>query len=261
MERVAFLIEETGERIGCLLNPASFAVRRHAGVHPRRSIAGQLSGAGLTDDPLLFTGGGHTEPQLDLLFDVSLSGTPPTSTDVRDFTGPLSRLAENANAPDRSGRPPVVRFVWGKSWNVPGVVATVAERFERFDAGGTPQRCWLRMRLVRVTEQQTTPSGTDPGLPGELLPTETPTAPTSPTGVVVHEVIGAGPDTSDATDASGEEAAPTSGERLDEIASRYYGNPALWKLLAELNDIDDPLHVPPGTLLRIPPLPGGGTPT
>jgi hypothetical protein len=162
MERVAFLIEDTGERIGCLLNPASFAVRRHAGVHSRRSLGGQLSGAGLTDDPLLFTGGGYTELQLDLLFDVSLSGPPPTSTDVRDFTGPLSRLAENASAPDRYGRPPLVRFVWGKSWNVPGVVAAVAERFEQFDSGGTPQRSWLRMRLVRVTEPPTTCSASCP---------------------------------------------------------------------------------------------------
>ncbi len=37
MERVAFLIEETGERIGCLLNPDSLVIRRSAGVQPRRS--------------------------------------------------------------------------------------------------------------------------------------------------------------------------------------------------------------------------------
>jgi hypothetical protein len=260
MERVAFLIEDTGERIGCLLNPSSFAVRRHAGIHPRRSLGGQLSGAGLTDDPLLFTGGGYTELQLDLLFDVSLAGAPPTSTDVRDFTGPLSRLAENAGAPDRYGRPPLVRFVWGKSWNVPGVVVAVAERFEQFDAGGNPRRSWLRLRLVRVTEPPTPPADAG-GAPGVLLQAGGTTAPASPADVVVHEVVGAGPDADQASDANGEEAAPISGERLDEIASRYYGNPALWKLLAELNNIDDPLHLPPGSLLRIPPLPGGGTPT
>ena len=32
MERVAFLIEETGERIACLLNPESLVVRRIAGA-------------------------------------------------------------------------------------------------------------------------------------------------------------------------------------------------------------------------------------
>jgi hypothetical protein len=61
MERVAFLIEETGERIVCLLNPESVVVRRTAGVRPRRSIGGSLAGSELADDALLFTGGGTTE--------------------------------------------------------------------------------------------------------------------------------------------------------------------------------------------------------
>src|SRR5258705_11247155 len=68
MERVAFLIDATGERIDCLLNPETFEVSRLAGVRPRGSASGQLVGAGLADDPLLFTGGGRTEMTLDLLF-------------------------------------------------------------------------------------------------------------------------------------------------------------------------------------------------
>jgi hypothetical protein len=55
MERVAFLIEDTGQRIGCLLNPESLVVRRTAGVQPRRSAGGALTGTSLPDDPLLFT--------------------------------------------------------------------------------------------------------------------------------------------------------------------------------------------------------------
>lgn len=35
MERVAFLIEPTGERLGCLLNPESVILRRAAGLQPR----------------------------------------------------------------------------------------------------------------------------------------------------------------------------------------------------------------------------------
>ena len=60
MERVAFLIEDTNERLSCLLNPENLVVRRIAGVQPRRSAAGQLTGVGLADDPLLYTGGGRT---------------------------------------------------------------------------------------------------------------------------------------------------------------------------------------------------------
>ncbi len=75
MERVAFLIEDTGERIGCLLNPESLVVRRQAGVRARRSAGGLVTGADLADDQLLYSGGGNTELTMNLLFDVSLAGS------------------------------------------------------------------------------------------------------------------------------------------------------------------------------------------
>jgi hypothetical protein len=139
MERVAFLIEETGERIVCLLNPESVVVRRTAGVRPRRSIGGSLAGSELADDALLFTGGGTTEMFFNLLFDVSLSETKTEVKDVRDLTSPLWKLAENSGESKTYGEPPRVRFVWGKSWNVSGVVAAVSERFDYFDMAGVPR--------------------------------------------------------------------------------------------------------------------------
>lgn len=190
MERIAFLLEETGERIDCLLNPESFVVRRVAGVQPRRSIGGPLTGAALTDDPLLYTGGGRTELTLDLLFDISLATGPTPLTDVRMLTQPLWNLAEN-RTDDNSGKPTLVRFIWGKAWNVPAVVAAVAERYEYFTPEGIPQRSWLRLRLVRVSEpgaEETpfedesfdfTPLPEEPTLPGseETALAENDTAP------------------------------------------------------------------------------------
>src|SRR5439155_10422244 len=86
MERVAFLVDATGERIDCLLHPESLEVRRLAGVRTRTSAGGQLVGAGLADDPLLFTGGGRTELVLDLLFDVELVEAAVAPHDVRELT-------------------------------------------------------------------------------------------------------------------------------------------------------------------------------
>lgn len=41
--------------------------------------------------------------------------------------------------------------------------------------------------------------------------------------------------------------------RLDLISNTYYGTPALWWVLAHVNDIVDPLvDAPPGTVIRIP---------
>jgi hypothetical protein len=159
MERVVFLVEDTGERLPCLLNPTNVVLRRVAGLRPRRSIGGALSGVGLNEDPLLFTGGGRTELEVDLLFDVSIPGASIDTEDVRELTRPLFALAENRRGVEGQARPPLVRFIWGKSWNVPGLVAAVAERLEQFSPTGIPRRSWLRLRLLRVDEPPAQPGG------------------------------------------------------------------------------------------------------
>lgn len=240
MERVAFLLESTGERIPCLLNPASVVVRRLAGIRTRESSSGPLTGATLKDDPLLYTGGGMTELLLDLLFDVSLVSEEPPVEDVRDLTRPLTDLAEGTEN-DGDGQIPKVRFVWGKSWNVLGVVTAVAERLEYFTAAGAPQRSWLRMRFLRITDDATTAS-TDEAQ--DLLPEDLPDEINVPHDQLdAHQVMGVG-DTPD----SG-----SSTERLDEIAAAHYGNPAYWRLIAAFNDIDDPWSTSAGQVLMIPP--------
>lgn len=236
MERVAFLVEETGTRLPCLLNPETVVVRRRAGVEARRSLAGQLTGSRLADDPLLFTGGGRTELDLDLLFDLSLAAPEPPLRDVRDLTRPLWELSENAVDPEGYGRPRRVRFVWGKAWNFPAVVSAVAERLEHFAGEGAPHRSWLRLRLVRSAERDDVVPAT-PSSPPPARLIEAAEA-VDPGDVRTHEVVGEG----------------DRGERLDDLAARYYGNPALWRLLAAVNGISDPPWVPPGRLLRIPSL-------
>jgi hypothetical protein len=232
MERVTFVVESTGERLGCLLNPESLQVTRNAGVLRRRTATGLLAGAGISDDPLLYAGGGRTHLVLDLLFDIGIAGSTIQTSDVRDLTRPLWDLAESTAA-SAGATPPVVRFLWGKSWNIPGVVTAVAERLEHFTPDGAPKRSWLRMRFVRVNEsaasEAATPQGTTPSLPGA-----------GPEGEIVHQVVGGGSD------------APGSGERLEDIAFLYYGDPSAWRLIAEANDIVDPSSVAPGTVLRIP---------
>ena len=137
MDRVAFLVEGEPDRLECLLNPETLVMRRVAGVRPRRSATGAFTGAGLSDDPVQFTGGGRTELDLDLLFDVSLSAASQRLDDIRDLTSRFWHLAEQARivqslGSENHGRLPVVRFVWGKSWNIPGLVVAVSERLDQF---------------------------------------------------------------------------------------------------------------------------------
>lgn len=248
MERVAFLIEATNERLGCLLNPASLVMQRIAGVQQRSSVGGQFTGSGLQDDPLLYTGGGRTMLELHLLFDVGLAGSSIQTNDVRDLTAPLWNLAENTQNAGGSRRPPLVRFVWGKSWNIPAIVAAVAERLEEFAADGVPQRSWLSMRLWRVSETPKELGGASTQLTHALSPADLDIAPGSvPAEQVQGHVVNAG-------------------ERLDTLAARYYPDqtaaqgPVSWRMLASFNDLQDPLHIPVGSVLQVPPptAKGGG---
>ncbi len=248
MERVAFLVEETGERIACLLNPESVVVRRQAGVRPLGVGVGRLTGVEAADEALLYTGGGRTELELDLLFDVSLAGSSLPVQDVRDLTHPLWQLAENVVG-EGYRRPPRVRFVWGKAWNVPAVVAAVAERLERFSPGGVPERSWLRLRLLRVVDRPGAATRETSSLP--VLPAAAP--PTSTTlflpegaerNLRFHQLRGGG---------------DGAGERLDQLAERYFGNPAMWRWIAAANAIADPLRPPANAVLAVPAPGGGGT--
>ena len=223
MEKVVLLVERTGAHLRCLLNPEQLEIRRSAGVVPRQSRSGALSGIGLSDDPLLYIGGGQTEFTLDLLFDVALAAQAPETPaldDVRTLTGPIWDLAETHGAVERYGRPPLLRLLWGSSWNLPGIVAAVSERLEEFTAQGKPRRSWLRLRLLRVDcaeRDQTTAAGPPP------VDMEEARRRIAGGERVRYEPI-------------------IRGERLDQIAAEHYGHSAYWPLLAELNGLDDPLR-------------------
>ncbi len=251
MERVAFLIEDTGARLDCLLNPESLVIRRRAGIKSRQSSGNVVTGSNMMDDSLLYTGGGCTWLELDLLFDISLAGSSIVSDDVRDLTRPLWDLTENTRRNADSGQPAACLLLWGK-WSFPGVVTAVAERLEYFTPDGTPRRSWLRMRLLRVIESALQEPNVTPSLlasgfvqslpsPAELVQE---TLATADAAVQVHETIGSGP---------GEEDEDYSiGERLDQLAFQYLGDASRWRELAIFNNIDDPMCIRSGLLLEIP---------
>lgn len=255
MEHVAFLLEDSGERLDCLLNPESVVLQRRAGIRTRESAGGLVAGSELSDNPVLCTGGGDTELTLDLLFDVSLAGSSIATEDVRDLTRPFWNLSENTRRREGYGRPPLVRFVWGKSWNLPTVVTAVAERLEYFTPGGIPGRSWLRMRLLRVQE----PSGADAArdqVPAPPLPeygSEDLLRLSERSEVL--EMAGGSP--------SGAEldTVMLSEQRLDQLAFWAYGDPSWWRWLAWLNGVADPLRIEAGQLLRIAPRSELGVPT
>lgn len=250
MERVAFLLERSGERISCLLNPENLEARRTAGVRTRLAGGGFLTGVARSEDPLIATGGGVTEYDLNLLFDVEVAreGRPATTPeygqgpaeddDVRALTRPLWDLTENAVAADGFAAPPTVRFIWGKSWNIPSVVLHVSERLERFNADGAPRRSWLSLRLRRVEDSEPRPA---------------PARPVTPQFEAPSDLDGGSVDQFPAVDMPVDnEGLPL--KRFDQMADDGYGDPALWPDIAAYNGVDDPLNVPEGTTIVLPSL-------
>jgi hypothetical protein len=217
---------------------------------------------------LLATGGGVTELVLDLLFDidlvetaapvapppvvdptqptlepgVALNALPPPMADVRELTRPLWNLSESVTGSARS-KLPILRFIWGRSWNLPAVVTDIAERFERFDQEGRPRRSFLRLRLRRVAEPDAEPvpdimSGEQRGSVTPFF--ELPGGPFGPDDEGVERI-------ELPVDENGLPSVS-----LDQLAARILGDAAQWRAIAAFNDIDDPLHLEAGTLIAVP---------
>jgi Contractile injection system tube protein len=244
MERVIFVVEGSGERISCLLNPETLVFRRQAGLRTRTDVTGAVTGHAMSDDPVVATGGGRTEFDLDLLFDTAIdqelnpaSETGPILADVRELTRPIWNLAENAQSADRYGGPAAVRFIWGRSWNILGAVTTVSEKLERFSPDGEPQRSWMRLRLRRLSEAPQSAS---------VAPSVTP------------QYEAPSPRAQQSLQKSTAVDVPVDSDgmpqlRLDQLAANRYGDPSFWRVIAAFNGIDNPLELPAGTVLRLPP--------
>ena len=170
-----------------------------------------------------------------MVFDVALVESRTAPHDVRDLTARLWNLAENSAQQLGSARPPLVRLVWGKSWNVPGVIAAIAERFDAFGATGAPGRSWMRLKLVRVNEPQHT---TARDFDEELRATETASSTVAPAAV---QALG-----------DGTPGAGGTGVRIDLLAVDALGSPMRWRELAESNGVDNPFDVTPGSVLAVP---------
>lgn len=234
MERVEFLIEETHQRVPCLLNPETLIIERSTGI---QRVGGQLVSYKLTDDPVHYSGRGSTSFQLQLLFDVNLPDLFISTRDVRDLTQPLWQLTEYVRADAMFDELPRIRFIWGRVWNIRVVISLISQQFENMSRSGIPERALLTMSLLRVSDEVNQPKTASPIHP--TLKDLTPAA----------------------EERLNEAASPSWGihimladERLEQIAAKYYQQPQLWRLLARVNQIDDPQHIPPGTVLRIPPL-------
>jgi nucleoid-associated protein YgaU len=209
----AFLeVEGSSERIECLFNPAELTISK--------SNSWQAGDAkGVNAPALRFQAGQSATLALTLMFD-----TTRTGTDVTRYTSKLLDLLKvdpdlpSSDRGRQSGRPPWVKFHWGDLHSFRAVVDRLQMRFTYFASTGKPLRAKADLTLKQWQDEG-------------LQPLQNPTSST-PTLHSVHVV--------------------RTGETLDRIAAARYRDPTRWRLIAEANDIHDPLAVAAGTTLVIP---------
>jgi hypothetical protein len=115
---------------------------------------------------------------------------------------------------------------------------------ESFTALGIPQRSFLRLRLLRADDR--------------VVPAETPLARTGAPAMPGPAPEPELPSPLDVLPAAEQPPVQTyetyvsPGHPLFLTAFRLFGDPGLWRLLAQANPEVDPVFVPPGTPLRIP---------
>lgn len=137
-------------------------------------------------------------------------------TDVRDHTKLLLELMNPTVEHKKQKVPPLCIFSWGK-FNYRGVIEKVTQNFTLFLSTGIPVRAALTVTFK------------PPILPEERAKGNPPGDPT--TTRIVKE-----------------------GETLNFISSEEYGDPTLWRVIADENKISNPRFLEAGMALVIPAL-------
>ena len=202
-----------------LFNPSEFSVER-------TNQYTEVTIPGLPSSLFQFVKGGARTLTMDLFFD-----TYEKKRDVRLFTDRItgwdsgsmfSRLPGIAKGlmdiDSDLHAPPVCLFIWG-AYIFPCIIERVTKRFTMFLPEGIPVRATLNVVLKECKELET-----------QVRETPLQSADRTKTWTVKE------------------------GDSLWFIAAKEYGNPALWRPIAEANNIENPCVLKPGMELIIPPL-------
>jgi hypothetical protein len=170
---------------------------------------------GLSSPLLQFINGEADQLSMELFLE---DYTDPASDPTQSVAGRLKTLAGLLLIDASLHAPPPVQFVWGKL-RFDAVIEKLGRKITMFQPDGTPARATVSVAFKEYRTLQT-----------QLREPRRESADKSKRRQL------------DASDA------------LWLLASREYGDPALWRVIAQASDLDDPLDIEPGTWLSVPPL-------
>jgi nucleoid-associated protein YgaU len=211
----AELRTEHKEVIPFLFNPAELTITKSASWNAAEQKGGN-------SPELRFSAGQPGTLTMSITLDTTDEGTPVTAhTDLLLDLLKVDPKLPGADQSRNKARPPWVTFHWGPLHSFKAVVERLQIKFTYFAADGMPLRAKADLALKQFEDDA-------------VKPLQNPTSHT-PSLQTVHRLV--------------------AGETLDRLAARHYADATRWRLIAEANNVIDPLALTPGTTLIIPELP------
>lgn len=217
LEPALIINVETKEQIKCLFKPKEYTFQKQ-NKWEQKAVSG-------SNVPQLSFGGGQPATlNMELFFDTfAASKGGGEAKDVRkEYTDAIWKLMAVSDRlrddKTKKGRPPTVRFQWGKAWSFHAVITSLSQKFTLFLPNGTPVRATLTVAFQQVKDEAVL-------------------APQNPTsgGVTGERVWTVG-----------------EGDTLGWIAHKEYGDTRRWRHIAEANQLQHVRRLVPGTTLVIP---------
>jgi nucleoid-associated protein YgaU len=211
----AFFKTEKNEQIDFLFNPAELTITKANDWKPNDKKGGNAP-------ELRFQGGQSGTLALSITLD-----TTDTGKDVATHTNKLLDLLKvdpalaGSDKGRNKARPPWVEFHWGKLSSFKAIVDRLQIKYTYFAASGMPLRAKADLTLKQYKDEAE-------------RPLQNPTSHTD----TLHTVHRLG-----------------YGETLDRVAAKHYADSTRWRLIAEANNVIDPLALKAGTMLIVPELP------
>jgi hypothetical protein len=204
--------DTSGQALDVQYNPSELTFTKAAQI-------AEIPIPGLDSPVLQFVRGQAETLSVELFFDSTEDGMGVGATPVTKKTDDFYSLIKIDKT---THSPPVLLFTWGKA--LPGmraafrcVVTSVRQQFTMFAPDGTPLRARLTVELK------------------EYKP-------------LTQQLRELGLMSADHTKAT----ILREGDTITAVSYREYGDDRAWRQIAVANNIDDPLNIPAGTILRVP---------